>query len=220
MLIIVLTWKKACGNTAHTFPKIQKIIADRILLTQPIGCHFLLAPPKNDVILDAMKIRGQTVYPLKERLNRLSKAMPSGCIEWQSTIRNGYGRLIIGSRTDGSRKSVSAHRLAYEVHVGEIPEGMFVCHICDNPKCINPEHLFVGTRQDNVDDRENKQRNKMPPIAKNEQAYFVKYTDDIINKIRQENGPSRLAAAKYGVSERYVRDIRNNKYRKLPEPPK
>lgn len=145
--------------------------------------------------------------------------MPSGCIEWQSTTRNGYGRLMIGSRTDKSRKSVSAHRLAYEIYIGEIPDGMFVCHTCDNPKCINTNHLFIGTRQDNVDDREKKQRNKLPPIAKNELAYNVKFSNDIIEKIRQETGPSRIAAVKYGVSERYVRDIKINKYRKLPKPP-
>lgn len=168
-----------------------------------------------------MKIRGQTVYPLKERLERLSKPVSSGCIEWQSATRNGYGRLIIGSRTDGTRASVSAHRLSYEVHVGKIPDGLFVCHTCDNPKCINPDHLFVGTRQDNVDDRETKSRNKIHLIRKNgEEHPSAKFSDRVIFKIRSELGTTKDIAMKYGMSERYVRDIRSNKYRKSPNPPK
>lgn len=83
----------------------------------------------------------------------------SGCWEWFGSKRNGYGRMIIGSRTDGTRKSVSAHRISYELTYGEIPIGMEVCHKCDNPSCVNPSHLFIGTHQDNIDDRERKGRN-------------------------------------------------------------
>jgi hypothetical protein len=167
-----------------------------------------------------MKIRGQTVYPLKERLERLSKPVQSGCIEWQSSTRNGYGRLIIGSRTDGTRSSVSAHRLSYEIHVGKIPDGFFVCHTCDNPKCINPDHLFVGTRQDNTDDREAKGRNKIHLIhRKGEEHPSAKFSDKVIVKIRSEAGSVKEIAMKYGMSERHVRDIRKNKYRQFTARP-
>lgn len=99
--------------------------------------------------------------PLKERLYSRVKVDPvSGCWEWQGSKRNGYGRITIGSRKDGSRKSVCAHRLSYILSKGDIPNGMEVCHKCDNPCCINPDHLFAGTRQDNVDDREAKHRNE------------------------------------------------------------
>jgi hypothetical protein len=170
-----------------------------------------------------MKIRGQTVYPLKERLERLSKLVPSGCIEWQSTTRNGYGKLIIGSRTDGTRMSVSAHRLSYEVHVGKIPDGLFVCHKCDNPKCINPDHLFVGSRKDNVNDREIKGRNKMPKIKYNEESYSWKIKNEEVIEIRQLNKQCisiKEIAKKFNISVRHIRDIIKNKYRPLKESPK
>ncbi len=158
-----------------------------------------------------MKIRGQKVYSHSERLKKLSAVnRDSGCIEWTGCLRNGYGRLIIGSRTDNTRKSVAAHRLAYETHVGKIPEGMFVCHSCDNPKCINPDHLFVGTRQDNVDDRERKGRNN----------HCFKLTDEDVVCIRgypRKNGIRKHLASKFGVSEHTIKDIRSGKAR--PKPP-
>ncbi len=100
---------------------------------------------------------------VQQRLMRHTKYNESsGCLEWFGSKRNGYGRMIIGSRTDGTRKSVSAHRISYELTYGEIPIGMEVCHKCDNPSCVNPSHLFLGTRQDNIDDRERKGRNNPP----------------------------------------------------------
>lgn len=105
--------------------------------------------------------RGLPTMPLRERLLSKIKVNPiTDCWEWQGSTKGmGYGYTIIGSRKDGTRRTASTHRLAYEEWKGEIPNGYFVCHKCDNPRCINPEHLFVGTRQDNIDDRERKGRN-------------------------------------------------------------
>lgn len=70
------------------------------------------------------------------------------CWEWQGRVgKLGYARI---RRTDRSR--VFVHRLSYEMHHGPVPEGLLVLHTCDNRRCVNPKHLYVGTHQDNTDD--------------------------------------------------------------------
>jgi hypothetical protein len=67
-----------------------------------------------------------------------------------------YGRFYIG------RKSLGAHRVSYLIFKGDIDDGLCVCHTCDIPSCVNPDHLWLGTNKDNVNDREIKGRNKTP----------------------------------------------------------
>ena len=78
---------------------------------------------------------------------------PSGCWPWRGTRSKGYGQLNIGGRV---RKY--AHRVAWELFCGPIPDALFVCHHCDNPCCVNPHHLFLGTALDNKRDCVSKDR--------------------------------------------------------------
>ena len=160
-----------------------------------------------------------------ETIKTRAKVNPAtGCWEWIGTKRNGYGRTMTGSRTDGTRKSISAHRLSYQLFKGDIPPGHEICHKCDNPCCINPDHLFAGTRQENVDDRERKGRNVVPRGEGNGRA---KLTSNDVCDARNEratNGTSYQALAKkYGIAKTTIMDAVkgvNRKYLEMPEPPK
>lgn len=85
--------------------------------------------------------------PLAERLWEKALADGSGCWIWQGSGRKGYGRISAGRRGDGM---LSAHRVAYEIVKGPIPEGLEPDHLCRNRACINPAHLEVMTHRENV----------------------------------------------------------------------
>lgn len=92
--------------------------------------------------------------PLAERFwGKVKKAGADECWEWQAyRTRRGYGAVRSGAR------AVAAHRIAYELAVGPILGGLYVCHHCDNPPCCNPAHLFLGTQKDNIGDAAKKGR--------------------------------------------------------------
>jgi hypothetical protein len=160
---------------------------------------------------------------LKERLlSHIKINIETDCWEWQGSKRNGYGRMIVGSRKDQTRKSKSAHRVSYEIYHGEIPIGMDVCHKCDNPCCVNPNHLFVGTRQDNINDRESKGRNKIQYGSKNGRAKLNENQVLEIRKKRNSGMPFEKIAKEYGVCKKtIIRAVNGHNWATVvPEAPK
>jgi hypothetical protein len=116
------------------------------------------------------------------KYNHKFKVANGGCWEWQGhTNAGGYGTQTVGSRKDNSRKTVLAHRLFYSLWYGEFDPKLCVLHKCDNPKCVYPEHLFLGTRMDNHTDMARKGRRVNHLGEKNGRS---KLSDHDVRKIR------------------------------------
>jgi hypothetical protein len=128
----------------------------------------------------------------------------SGCHLWSgATTRYGYGRL--GIRHE---QVAAAHRLSWALNRGHVPKGFFVCHKCDNPPCVNPRHLFLGTPKDNSVDAKTKGRNA---FISGEVHYRAKLSVASVLAIRASVESGQTMAKRYGVAESTISRIRKDK---------
>lgn len=132
-----------------------------------------------------------------------SKADKGGeCWEWTGAkLRHGYGVFTLFHR-----RPIKSHRMAYLLEVGGIPAGLCVLHECDNPSCVRPSHLFLGTNVDNIADKVRKGRQ-----TKGERNPRAKLTKRQVDAIRAEYVPYKVAAPelanRYGVRPKAIYEI-------------
>lgn len=130
---------------------------------------------------------------VRDRFHASTRITP-GCWLWTGTKRGrGYGRMTVGG------KYASAHRVAYQLYCGDLADDMHVCHKCDNPSCVNPDHLFVGSHDDNMADKTTKGRAAMKLTAEQAKA------------IRAADGSLRAVAIEFGVNQSLVLQLRQRK---------
>lgn len=140
-----------------------------------------------------------------ERFQRLSTPVTeSGCWIWLGAVnKDGYGKIKVKG------KHLTSHRLSWELHNGEIPNGAHVLHRCDVTGCVNPAHLFLGSNQDNVDDRETKGRSYVLPIHRE-----TKLTEDQVLEIRRLKGieTNNSLGKRFGVHHSHISRLQNYKF--------
>lgn len=131
----------------------------------------------------------------------------SGCWLWEK----GLDHLKKYGYTWYNNKNIRAHRASYLAFNGEIPNGLFVLHKCDNPKCVNPQHLFLGTNEDNLKDMAAKGRSCRGELNKCGKHGKAKLTEADVLAIRKDTRLTREIAKQYGIDRSYAGVVRSGK---------
>lgn len=131
--------------------------------------------------------------------------MDTPCIDWTGAVSpEGYARVY----NPEQKRTVKAHRFFYEIWHGPIPQGKVVMHLCDNRKCVNPDHLELGTQGENLKDMHDKGRHN-PKLPVGEEHHFTTLSQDEAIEILRRAAPGnyRKLAKEYGVSRVTIRNI-------------
>lgn len=149
-------------------------------------------------------------------MEKVSPEPNSGCWLWAGgyhaarragkaqKVRKAYGKYTIGDKT------LTAHRAAYILLVGEIPDGKIVCHHCDNEACVNPEHLFLGTNAENSADMKTKNRAYRAPLGEKAKVLSIKDVLDIKRRLERGEVQHRIAK-RFGVAQTNISAIKLGK---------
>jgi hypothetical protein len=144
-------------------------------------------------------------------INRFWSKVNKGddCWEWQGNLDGqGYGKFPV--KIEGKQKFLIASRVMWEFYYGEVPT-KFVCHRCDNTKCVNPKHLFLGTQKENLADMVKKERDELRAGERNPNSRLTKVQIDSIRYWRKTGIPAKVLASKFDISVGYVYNICNPK---------
>lgn len=133
-----------------------------------------------------------------------------GCWLWRGKVYGGYGRDY---SPWGRQRGSLAHRIAWELSHGEIPNGLCICHHCDVRNCVNPAHLFLGTVADNNRDRDAKGRQR---TLRGSDNWNAKLTVEQVAAIRSDPRPARILAAEYGIQRQGITNVRRGRSYGLP----
>lgn len=158
--------------------------------------------------------------PIFTRLLKLIRRDENGCWTWCGTVNGaGYGTIGLGTRCMGKD---FVHRVSYRIFIGQIPDGMVVCHRCDVKRCVNPLHLFVGTYKDNSDDMAAKGRAPVGDSWKTERRTLrqvkgelhgmAKLTEPQVLEVRRQSSAGKSKAEisnAFGVCRATIRNIVN-----------
>ena len=146
--------------------------------------------------------------PLKERFDaKWKEDTDTGCWLWTGATSNGRASIGVVGRT-----TAPAYRVAYELYVGPITDGLHACHRCDEPLCVNPRHIFLGTAADNMAEMAMKGRGHGKCQDRSAANYRVKLTEDQVRQIRNFPAPGRATAAVFGISQPMVAAIRRSAF--------
>lgn len=149
--------------------------------------------------------------PVKRFYQFCEKNPNNDCVEWNGEIiHNGYGRFSVNC------KKTLAHRFSYELNNGKIPYGMLICHSCDNRKCVNPKHLFIGTTEQNIKDMLIKKRHA---YGERQRCAKLKLKDVIkIKKMINKGLSDKCINNKFNfISRSTINSIKHNRYWKHVE---
>lgn len=153
--------------------------------------------------MNCKRIPKLTSSDLERFTDKADVCGPDDCWEWTAgKNKAGYGTIHIQGGM------YISHRVAYFIRYGVDPGELLVCHKCDNPSCVNPDHLFLGTHQDNSDDKVSKGRDVH---ARGEQCGMAKLTEQDVQEILESDKTNTVLATHFGVRNCEISDIKRGK---------
>ena len=139
--------------------------------------------------------------------SNISKDPVTGCWNWKSTLnRLGYGVFVAGNRTKGTYFRKSAHRTAWMMRYGPVPEGKNLLHSCNNPACVNTDHLRIGTHKQNMEDRK-----AAGNYLQGSKHFNSKYTEELARSVYAAEGAEHAVARRFGVPRDWVNRVRSGR---------